>query len=77
MPWSSRVRLPVLTSAASFQDRENSALTQENRRLTSEVSRLQDELRQTKLATSDRSQDVRSKLTGVLQRLDELEQIGL
>ena len=54
----------------------NSVLETENAALKKEVKKLQNELFSIKSHDVDNSQLVRSKLTGILERLDELEHIG-
>ncbi len=55
---------------------ENAALKAENSEIRSQLSRLQNETKKITLMSSDQSQVVKAKLAGVLERLDELEQIG-
>ena len=55
---------------------ENTALKAENSQIRSELNNLKNETKKINLLSSDQSQVVKTKLAGVLERLDELEQIG-
>lgn len=56
--------------------RENAALKAENTQFRSELNNLKNETKKINLLSADQSQIVKVKLAGVLERLDELEQIG-
>ncbi|MFH2049703.1 MAG: cell division protein ZapB [bacterium] len=56
--------------------RENAALKAENSQIRSELNSLKNETKKMNLLSADQSQVVKAKLAGVLERLDELEQIG-
>ena len=55
---------------------ENEQLRQTNRDLTSEVARLRKDCQALRVESADRSEAVRSRLGGVLDRLDQLESIA-
>ncbi len=56
--------------------RENATLKAENSQIKSELNNLKNETKKINLLSADQSQVVKAKLAGVLERLDELEQIG-
>ena len=55
--------------------RENATLKSENAGLKTELAGIQKEYNELKLGTADRSDSVKTKLTSVLNRLEELENL--
>ncbi len=55
---------------------ENEQFRAENAELKTEIRQLRDEVFTLKQGKAERSQIVKTKLTSILDRLDELEQIG-
>jgi len=56
-------------------EQDNAALRAEKEQLSQELTTLRAECHRMKLDAADQSRQVTEKLTGVLQRLDELEQL--
>ena len=56
--------------------RENRLLKEDKFSLERELQRAQDQLKKVEIKAADRAQTVKSKLSGVLTRLNELEQVG-
>lgn len=56
-------------------EHDNKALMAEKEQLGQELTTLRSECHRLKLDSADRTRQVTEKLTGVLQRLDELEQL--
>ena len=69
-------KVEKLVSLVETLKLENSQLKQDKADLTTEVDHLKKEQEQLKLAESDRSEKVQSKLSGILNKLDELERIA-
>ena len=55
---------------------ENKSLKKDNRALTRELSKLRKEYEGFKLNSVDRKDTVRTKLTGILDRLDQLQSMA-
>ena len=70
------VRVDQLIERMETLKQENQALKSESNRLRLELSDIQDQLINLELKNADQSQAVKSRLTSVLSRLKELEQIG-
>ena len=56
---------------------ENKTLKEENDRLIAELNRIRDSFEEYRLVHADQSNRVKEKLTSVLSRVEELEQIEL
>ena len=56
---------------------ENKSLKEENDRLTTELNHIRDSFEEYRLVHADQSNRVKEKLTSVLSRVEELEQLEL
>ncbi len=68
-------RVERLINYARQLEQDNQTLTHEKKQLSEELTALRNECHRMKLEAADRTQLVTEKLTGVLARLDELEQL--
>ena len=68
-------RIEQLTAALRELQGENQSLREESKQLRSELGSLREQCHKLKLDQADRSALVTTKLTTVLQRLDELERL--
>jgi hypothetical protein len=66
-------RVDKVIALANQLKAANEELKSENAKLKSELSEVKKELREFKLGHSDKAEAVRSRLTSVLSRLEELE----